>query len=153
MFSGDEAGLHSKIRDIFEQAKAAAGGSLGRPSVYGFTMGFSKQGEPIIEEFGDTSAYGIEGFVEPITDVIEAHDLVSVISELPGVTKADIDLRVTEGKVNIKCDTQYRKYLKQVKLSTKVDPTSTTARFNNGVLEVILKRVDEIIPGTKVKVD
>ena len=52
---------------------------LGHDSIYGFSMGFTKKGKPVFEEFGNTSAFGSNGFIEPISDVIEKHDMVSVL--------------------------------------------------------------------------
>ena len=153
MFEEESAGLHSMIRQIFEKAKdASSKGRFSRPQVYGFTMGFTKSGEPVFEEFGDTGAYGGCGYAEPITDIIERHDSISVITELPGVSKTDIDLRVSQDSLSIRVDTMYRKYLKDIRLSTGVDPSSTTARFNNGILEVILARADDAPHGKRVAI-
>jgi len=150
---GEFGGLHSRIRQIFEQAKAQAGSPSSKPSVYGFTMGFSKEGKPVFDEFGNSSAYGVDGFTEPITDVIEKHDKVCVIAELPGIEKEQIDLRVTVEAVSIMVDTPYRRYKKNVKLSTKVKPGSTLARFNNGVLEINLSRLDGGATGTRIDIE
>jgi len=122
------------------------------PFVYGFTMHFSRDGRPVLEEFGNVSPYGVTGFVEPVTDVIEKYDSVSIIVELPGVDKEDIDLRASVESVYIKVDKPLRKYIKDVRLSCMVRPETTTARYNNGVLEITLKRVEDGPTGKRIRI-
>lgn len=142
--------IPNTLRRKFSEVKKTP--SLEQPSVYGFSMGFSKEGQPVFQEFGNVSAYGVEGYVEPITDVIEKHEKVSILVELPGVRKEEVDLRVSSGSVYIKVDTEYRKYLKDVKLSCQIKPESTSANFNNGVLEINLQRAMDGSGGKKVKI-
>ena len=144
------SGISSRLRRKFEQVKNAP--AVEQPSVYGFSLGFAKNGQPVFQEFGNVSAYGVQGYVEPITDVIEKHEQVSVIVELPGVAKDEVDLRVSSESVYIKVDTEYRKYLKDVKLSCQIKPESTKANFLNGVLEINLKRASDGSGGKKVKI-
>lgn len=139
---------------MFEEAKAVAGRpGFGGPYVYGFTLRFGRDGSPLLEEFGNVSPYGVAGYMEPVTDVIEKFDSVSVIVELPGVEKEDIDLRSSVESVFISVDTPFRKYSKDVKLSCRVVPESAVAKYNNGVLEVTLKRVEEGPAGRQVSIE
>ena len=145
--------VHSRIRQMMEEAKAASSvPALGGSYVYGLTLKFDREGRPLIEEFGNVSPYGVSGYMEPVTDVIEKFDSVSVIVELPGVGKEDIDLRASVESVFISVDTPFRRYNKDVRLSCRVVPESTIAKYNNGVLEVTLKRVEEGPAGRRVKI-
>ncbi|MBD3388517.1 MAG: hypothetical protein GF416_05545 [Candidatus Altiarchaeales archaeon] len=146
-------GLHQRIKQMFEEARMLSSlPSYGGPFVYGFTMRFDQRGHPVVDEFGNTSPHGVCGFMEPITDVIEKYDSVSVVFELPGVRKEDIDLRASVESVYISVDTPLRKYGKDVKLSCRVRPESASANYNNGVLEVSLARVEEGPAGRRVKI-
>ncbi|MHA1713516.1 MAG: archaeal heat shock protein Hsp20, partial [Candidatus Ranarchaeia archaeon] len=73
---------------------------------------------------------------EPLVDVIEEDGSVTIIVELPGITRDDIQLTATERKVKIKVDTPERKYFKLIDLPAEIVTTSAKARFKNGVLEV-----------------
>jgi HSP20 family protein len=81
--------------------------------------------------------------MEPVTDVIEKMDGVSIIVELPGITKDDVDVRASIESLSIKVDTPFRKYSKDIKFSCKVKPETAVARYNNGVLEITLERLDD----------
>jgi HSP20 family protein len=145
--------VHERIRKLFDEAKKMPPLSASRsPAVYGFTMCFTNDGRPQVSEFGNVSPYGVSGYMEPITDVVEKYDSVSIVLELPGVRKEDIDLRTSADCVFIKVDTAFRKYLKDVRLSCKIRPESAQARYNNGVLEVSLKRADDAPQGHKIKI-
>ncbi|MFH0862066.1 MAG: Hsp20/alpha crystallin family protein [Candidatus Altiarchaeota archaeon] len=152
-YGGDFSEIHAKIRQMFEEAR-----SKGRcqeyqaPLVYGFTMRFTGEGRPVAEEFGNVSPFGIAGYMEPVTDVIEKYDSVAVVIELPGIGKEDIDLRTTPESVYIKVDTPFRKFVKDVRLSAKVKPETAIAKYNNGVLEVTLKRADDAPAGRRVQI-
>jgi len=122
-------------------------------------MRVGPDGKPHIEEFGNipgkrigTEEVSMER--EPLTDVIEGDKEISVIAELPGVEKKDINLSATEETLEIKVDTPERKYSKEVRLPAKVKAEITKASFKNGVLEVKLKRAkDKKEKGVKVKIE
>ena len=59
---------------------------------------------------------------------------------MPGVNKEDIELSASETKLEIKAEGENRKYYEVVDLPDEVDPDSAKARYNNGVLEVVLKK-------------
>ncbi|MFH1055901.1 MAG: Hsp20/alpha crystallin family protein [Candidatus Altiarchaeota archaeon] len=152
-YGGESVDFQEKVRRMFEEAKIASQKPFSsEPLVYGLTLSFTKDGRPIFEEFGNVSPYGTSGFMEPVTDVIEKVDSVSVVAELPGVDKSDIDLRTSVESVLITVDRPLRKYIKDVRLSCRVKPETAVARYNNGVLEVVLKRADDNTAGRRVQV-
>jgi len=148
---GDIDELHERLRRVMDEARQIST-RPGGPYVYGFTMRFKPDGSPVVEEFGNVSPYGVGGFVEPATDVIEKFDSVSVIVELPGVEKEDIDMRASVESVFIKVDKPFRRYIKDVRFSCRVLPESAVARYNNGVLELVLKRAEDGPVGRKVQI-
>jgi len=152
-YDGDYSGLHERVRQMLDEAKTLSNRpAFSGPFVYGFTMKFTGQGRPVVSEFGNVSPYGIVGFMEPVTDVIEKYDSVSVIVELPGVIRDDIDLRASVESLYIKVDMPFRKYSKDVRFSCRIRPDTTTAKYNNGVLEITIQRVDVTPPGKRISI-
>ncbi len=133
----------------------------GGPYVYGFSMRVGPDGKPHIEKFGNVPQLGGEKIIEssqrePLTDVIEGNKEISVVVELPGIEKEDINLDIRENSLAIDVNTAKRKYHKEMKLPGKVKTDSTKATYKNGVLEVKLSRTEEKKPekkGVKVKVN
>ncbi|HHF56110.1 MAG TPA: Hsp20/alpha crystallin family protein, partial [Thermoplasmatales archaeon] len=80
-------------------------------------------------------------------------DKISVTAEVPGVKKEDIDLEVTENTLRIKVDTKDRKYYKEVELPAEVDPKTAKATYQNGVLDVELKKLKPKKKGRKIKIE
>jgi HSP20 family protein len=117
------------------------------PFVYGFSITIGPDGKPIIQEFGNVRKIrGKPSIVEerePLVDVFESENEVSVVAELPGVEKDKVDVKVTEdGKtLIISASNEKRKYYKEIELPARVDPSSAKASYKNGVLEVKLKKI------------
>jgi HSP20 family protein len=149
-----EFNLEGRIRQVFEQARNSSRAQTPEPaSIYGFSMSFSDDGTPIIEEFGNASPYGTSDYVEPVTDVVEKYDTVCVLAELPGVEKEDIELRASDSQVTIKVDKPLRRFIKDIRLSCMVNPQTATAKYTNGVLEVTLRRAENIESGEKISIN
>ncbi|MFH0816866.1 MAG: archaeal heat shock protein Hsp20 [Methanobacteriota archaeon] len=137
-------------RLVEQMASGEAGTEESGPFVYGFSMRMGPDGKPVMQKFGDTRELAqtrherserLEenpGEREPLTDVIEDSKTISITVEIPGVEKKDIDLSVVGQILKIKVDSAERRYFKEVQLPTHVDPNSTKATYNNGVLDITL---------------
>ena len=75
------------------------------------------------------------------------------MAELPGVEKSDIKTSINEDQLTIKVDSPTQKYYKEVKLPTGVDPDSSKASYNNGVLEITLRKLQPRPKGKEIKID
>ena len=166
---GDIDREFERMRDFMDRiTKRAMRGELDQseygPYVYGFSMRLGPDGKPRIEEFGNTKpprrleSGEKEEFEiaerEPLTDVIESDESISITLEIPGVDKDEIELRVEEDTVSINVDTPQRKYFKEIPLSVKVDPKTSKATYKNGVLDINLKKLQtKEKKGKKVKID
>ena len=136
--------LDSDFSSEFEKAFEGVGD---KPFVWGFSFNRGMDGKPRIEKFGNfqsdkqaTNKQDI-GIREPLTDIIEETDQIRVISELPGVEKADIDLRTTESKMILKAKGESKRvYRKEVKFPSTIIPQNAKAKFKNGVLEIVFQR-------------
>jgi len=117
--------------------------ATGKSYVWGFSMHSGPDGKPIVEEFGNVadSPEILPGEREPLVDVINSDDGISVIAELPGVDKADIGLKADAESLSIKVDTEDRKYAKELRMPEEIDPDNIKASYKNGILEVKLKPV------------
>ncbi len=77
---------------------------------------------------------------EPLTDMFEDENTIRIYAELPGEEKEDINLKVREGKVEIKA----RNFAKEITLPRRqVDAETMTSRYKNGVLEIVMQKKKE----------
>ena len=93
---------------------------------------------------------------EPLMDVVDEGDKIRVTVELPGVKKENIDIDVKPRMLSIKAKAS-KKTKKEEKnyyfaersaemfsrtttLPAEVIPEKTSATYNNGILEIILKK-------------
>ena len=114
--------------------------------VYGFSIRITPQGKPVIREFGNIRpgvAKELTGEREPLVDVIEREKEVTVIAEVPGVERREIELNATDKTLGINVPNPERRYNKLIKLPCRVDPNSARAHYKNGVLEVRLDKMKE----------
>ena len=80
-------------------------------------------------------------FIDPSIDVIEWDKTVSITTEIPGCSEKDIDLEITGDKVIIRVDAEESKYYNEVELPCDVDIDSATTSYQNGILDIELKKV------------
>ncbi|MFH0971540.1 MAG: archaeal heat shock protein Hsp20 [Candidatus Micrarchaeota archaeon] len=120
------------------------------PYVYGFSMKVSQEGKPEIKDFGTFIPHQkewkekqeIEISREPMIDIIEGKEELTVIAELPGVQKEDIHISTTEESMVLHTPYHHKNYKKEIWFPCKVKSDSAKAIYNNGVLEVKLKRME-----------
>ena len=96
----------------------------------------------------------------PRIDVSETNGTVEVTAELPGVAEEDVDVTLTDDLLTIKGekkseteDTQknyhvversYGAFQRSIRLPFEVDPKQVDARFEKGVLKVVLPKPPEV---------
>lgn len=127
----------------------------GKPFVWGYSIRIGPDGKPQFRQFGDTRVLrpgSEEPRREPMTDILEWDDSLSVTVELPGVEREDVDLRVTENRLVISVDRPDRPYCKELELPAPVDPDSVRATYKNGVLDVTLTKTSRG-QGKRVPID
>lgn len=155
-------------KDLMTETRLSDGSIVRQygPLVYGYSISIGPDGKPVIQEFGNIKptqrpkAFGSEQRYlpptearEPLVDIINEADHVRVVAELPGVDKSEIKTTVADDKLTIQVESPTRKYYKEVQLPTPVDPDSTEASYNNGVLEILLKQTKPKPKGKEVKID
>ena len=75
---------------------------------------------------------------------------ISVTIDMPGVDKNDIELTVDEHTVSIEADNDTRQYSISKTFDATLNPDTVTANLNNGILDIKIKKVDNI--GKKIKI-
>lgn len=93
-------------------------------------------------------------------DIVEQNGEYKVHAELPGVKKEDIKVHIDGNQVSISAETRverdakegervlhseryYGKVARTFRLDSEVDDTKTTARYENGILELVLPKKEQ----------
>lgn len=126
----------SKTGEIHDAAKQLRG-------IYGFTVkvGLGDQG-PRIEPFGNirrdnkSGRTEVQEIREPMVDVFEEEDHLLILAELPGISKADVQVDLKDDVLTITAEHGDKKYRKEVLLPCSVSKEKMQVSCNNGVLEI-----------------
>ncbi len=152
-FFGDFDDISKLMNDMMKRAFQGSFSNksfkINKPIVYGYSMKVGPDGKPKIEEFGniETKQKKIREEREPLIDVIDKHKEVTVIAELPGVEKKEINVTVEDKGEKLVLDVP-NKFYKEVELPSKVKD-SAKAQYKNGVLEVNLTKIKPSRPKKK----
>jgi HSP20 family molecular chaperone IbpA len=94
----------------------------------------------------------------PTADIYETQDSLTVILEMPGVDKTKVDVRVEDGVLNVEgrldfsnyqglqpLYTEYNigHYARSFRLSSKIDQSKIGAELKDGVLSLVLPKMEE----------
>ena len=116
----------------------------GMKGVFGISVKTAVGGKPIVESFGNVkrtpAGPTVEAEREPITDVFDEGEELRIYAEMPGVNEEDIKLDLREDILDISAQTGDRRYHKELLLPTKVKADTLSSNYNNGVLEVKVKK-------------
>ena len=99
------------------------------------------------------------GISEPAVDLYEENDDIVVKAEMPGLSKDDIDVNITDHLLVLKGEKKkeeeaserdyyrservYGSFVRSIPLPAETDPQKAKATFKNGVLEIRLPKSDE----------
>jgi HSP20 family protein len=73
------------------------------------------------------------------TAVIEKENLLAITAEMPGVTKQDIKVDVSDRYVSIHAERGDKRYHTDIPLDLELQQTSARATYSNGILELKIK--------------
>lgn len=97
----------------------------------------------------------------PYTDIYEKDDALIVVTEMPGVDKAGVDVRVEDGVLHVEGRIDFEKYAglspvyteynighfsRRFSLSSKIDQDKISASLADGVLRIELPKAAEAQP-------
>ena len=116
------------------------------PYYYGYQVTVGPDGKPHVREFGNIKP-SAKGLVapsearEPLVDtaVDEKENTLTITAEMPGVTKQDIKVGVTEEQVTIRAEKGEKKYYTELPVNVALDDKSAKATYANGILELKIK--------------
>jgi HSP20 family protein len=116
----------------------------GMKGVFGFSVKTAVGGKPVVESFGNVKKTPqgpvVEEEREPLTDVFDEDEEIRIYAEMPGVNQKDIKLDLKEDILDIFAQTGERKYHKEVLLPAKVRAETIVSSYNNGILEIRVKK-------------
>ena len=78
---------------------------------------------------------------EPLVDLFDEGDMVSIVVELPGVEEKDIQTEVSGDTLKLTTATKGRTYAKEIELPCAVEEGKLESFYKNGVLEIRLPKV------------
>lgn len=99
----------------------------------------------------------------PTADIYETDDALSVVLEMPGVEKDNVDIRVEDGVLKVEGRLDFSKYqglqplyteynvgnyARSFRLSSKIDHSKIGAELKDGVLTLTLPKIEEAKPRT-----
>jgi HSP20 family protein len=99
----------------------------------------------------------------PNADIYETSDALNVVLEMPGVEKDSVEIRVEDGVLKIDGRLDFSKYQglqplyteynvghysRSFRLSSKIDQNKIGAELKDGVLALVLPKVEEAKPRT-----
>jgi HSP20 family protein len=121
------------------------------PFMTGFNINIGPDGTPRVDSFGNIKSKPSSGKPEvrksrePLVEVEEEEDQITVIAEMPGVIKEDIEIKADISSLTIttKENAPGRNYFKEVALPSTINPDYAKARYTNGILEIKLKKTTE----------
>lgn len=101
----------------------------------------------------------LSGMKMPRIDVIDGKEEVKIYAEVPGVKKEDLDVSMTDHNVTIKghtsrkdetkgadyyrCEIEQGEFSRTVALPAEVEGQKVKARFENGVLELTIPKLEQ----------
>ena len=99
----------------------------------------------------------------PTADIYESNDALNVVVEMPGVDKDSVDIRVEDGALKIEGRLDFSKYQglqplyteynvghysRSFRLSSKLDQNKIADELKDGVLALVLPKLEEAKPRT-----
>jgi HSP20 family protein len=112
--------------------------------IKGSTIKIGPDGKVQVEEFGNVEPGKkpvVKNEREPLIDILDKEDKITVLAELPGVEKHQIKLDLEEGNTLLVIDVP-GKFHKELKLPAKVKEMPE-ATYKNGVLEIELTKTEK----------
>jgi len=111
--------------------------------IYGFTIKSGIGGDgPRIEPFGnirkdrESGRSVVQEVREPVVDIFEEEDHVSIVAEMPGISVEDVQVTVEDDLLTITATHGEKKYRKEVLLPASYSREKMQITCNQGVVEI-----------------
>ncbi len=112
------------------------------------------------EDLGKSLSDYTMSLQKPLADIIETDESITVITDLPGIKREDVEINITEdsldivakfeeemteeGIVYIKKERSYGETRRSIDLPDKIDVKKASAKFKDSVLTVELPKIQEV---------
>ncbi len=128
--------ITKSLPDISEQGQGSG--------PYDFHIRIGPDGMPVVENLQpeQQSAVGQkhEAPKEPLVDIVDEGDSLVIVAELKGIMKEDISVTAKAEEIDIAVSNSNTVYSRNIPMPQLVNPASGKAKYNNGVLEIRLKK-------------
>lgn len=142
--------LNELVRKTME-SQGFRGSNVKSPFSFGINMTMGKDGKmrfnPInnmnpSENDSTTGMRPNDRRTNPIIDVIDEKDQITIIAEMPGVTREEIRFEFEDNTLILyaKNDETEKNYYGRTEMPTNVKTNEIKARFTNGILELKIKK-------------
>jgi len=136
--------LRERMDRVLDEFMSGKLGDQG-PLVYGLNLRVGPDGVPNLQEFGNATPLRSVGgekalLREPLTDIIESEDQLTVIMELPGVDKSEIKVSASDRLLELRVDRPAKRFSRQLELPCDILADSAQASYKNGVLQIVMRR-------------
>jgi len=81
-----------------------------------------------------------KGEGEPIVDIVETDDTITVLVDLPGLEEKDIQWNVEGNRLIMNAVSPDKKYTKDMILSSEVEQNGSESKYQNGIFRIKLKK-------------
>lgn len=142
-FQDAEEMLNRMFRTVRETSPSMI---VNGPYYYGYQITVGPDGKPHVREFGNVrpTARGLveqSGVREPLVDtkLEEKDNTLTITAEMPGVTKQDIKVKISEDYVTVHAEKGEKKYHTDIPVDVELDDKSAKATYSNGILELKIK--------------
>lgn len=112
--------------------------------VFGFSVRTGLGGAARVEPFGNfhktESGVVVDDVREPMIDIFDESDELRITAEVPGVKDEDVIVTVRGDAIVIETKGN-RRFAKEIQLPSAVDGKSMRRTHNNGILEIVLKKI------------
>ena len=112
------------------------------PYYYGYQVTIGPDGKPHVREFGNVKPVSKElveqtGVRQPLIDtaINEKDNTLTVTAEMPGISKQDIKVNISDQYVSIHAEKADKKYHTDIPMNSELDNASARATYTNGILE------------------
>jgi HSP20 family protein len=147
-FATAEEMLNRMFRTVIEGDIQPLKGNF--PYYYGYQITVGPNGRPQVKEFGNVRPT-MRGLVEqsgmrnPLVDTNfnDKENTYVITAEMPGVTKDDIKVSISEQTATIKAEHGDKKYLSEIPFDVELDDTSAKATYTNGIFELKIKAKEQ----------
>ena len=79
---------------------------------------------------------------EPLIDLFEEEDIITVLAELPGVDENEVIVNVAEKSITLTVKNKMKEYLKIIPLPTIINKDPVKYMYKNNILQVILEKIN-----------